>query len=114
MIDNDSLYYALCQYSNDYLSQIANILLSTVELQCVPGYYCNYSITYGKHKIALFQSPEMETFSMECIFDTIPYLVYFLLAEIKVFLCGNVLKENPYFGCSSIEEALVKKDLVVL
>ena len=47
-------------------------------------------------------------------FNDLDNLLDYLLRKIKTFVMPNGEEhENPYFGCQSLEEALIKKDLLI-
>ena len=108
MCEHDDIPYIV---KSQHDLKVVNALLSPIGLRC----------TWNLFECAVFQENQLAIVTMDdyCTFGATfscpEILLHMLMTKILNFLftdSSRAFVKNPYFGCNSLEEALVKSDLI--
>lgn len=89
----------------------AEMLLSPIGLRCAWNLFECAVLRDGKFATAITD----DSIAFSAVFSCPEFLIYMMMRRIVSFTFNDnehLLIRNPYFGCNTLEEALVKSDLI--
>ena len=94
-------------FNEEDMNNIVKTLLAPLDISIAVNKYCIWLMTIDKTR---YVNADIVDIGSCCTYTNASDFFYYLLNCIDSFSTGIV---NPYKGCKNIEEALVKRDLMM-